>query len=339
MSDDTFLSVDVSKIIKNIEYLSKGKEICIMIKANVYGAGYGLLKYLIDAGYNYFGVSTIYEANKIREVSDECKILIVTNLNQNEITEAKIKNYIVSINQFEDFKYLNNQPFHLKLDIGMNRLGFKQYEFDELRLLLDNLSIKPEGIYSHFPFAANEVVTKIQIDLFKEFLNSTSYEFKEVHLQNSIGCINYEIDFCNVVRPGLAVLGYLANKSEFEKFGNKLKPALSLNAKINSIKYVDSKVGYDLTQEFKGNLATIRIGYHDGVSRSMKGYKFNTGQRIIGNICMCQMMIEIFEQSDFFQIFGSENSIYDFVEFNDKIVYELLVAISNRIKRVYVLES
>ena len=197
--------------------------------------------------------------------------------------------------------------------------------------------MKPNGIYSHFPIATNKEITNKQIKLFKEIVDYfNDVEFEYIHIQNTMGAKLYEIEWCNLIRPGIGIWGYGANREESEKLN--LKPSLKLEVPIMFKKEYKGKVGYDLLDSVDGTVATIKIGYNDGLDRRARGYDFKEG-KIVGNVCMCQTMV-LLNKKDIknITIFEGEN-IYQLCEYLDCITYELFTRLSNRIKREIIWQS
>ncbi len=336
---NTYLKVDLDQVEKNIELVRKGKRACLMVKANNYGIGYDVIPELVKRGYDYFGVTTIEEADIIREYAPDAEILIVGYVDPSLYSHVIESNYTVTIFSFETlYTIIDGLKYHLKFDTGMGRIGFFVDQIEEVRNHIKNVSVYPIGIYSHYPEAINEEFTLNQIELFKNILKRfDDYNFEFIHLQNSVGCQLYDLDFCNLVRPGLSIWGYYADQTEKDyiesKCGETIKPALKLSAKVHMIKKYDGLIGYDLSEHVDGLIGTIRIGYHDGFSRRVNGYQFETGERVVGKVCMCQAFLKLQNEIDEIEVFGKTNSIYNLVDYAGLTVYELLVSISSRILR------
>ncbi len=336
---NTYLKVDLDQVEKNIELVRKGKRACLMVKANNYGIGYDVIPELVKRGYDYFGVTTIEEADIIREYAPDAEILIVGYVDPSLYSHVIESNYTVTIFSFETlYTIIDGLKYHLKFDTGMGRIGFFIDQIEEVRNHIKNVSVYPIGIYSHYPEAINEEFTLNQIELFKNILKRfDDYNFEFIHLQNSVGCQLYDLDFCNLVRPGLSIWGYYADQTEKDyiesKCGETIKPALKLSAKVHMIKKYDGLIGYDLSEHVDGLIGTIRIGYHDGFSRRVNGYQFETGERVVGKVCMCQAFLKLQNEIDEIEVFGKTNSIYNLVDYAGLTVYELLVSISSRILR------
>ncbi len=336
---NTFLEIDKSQVAENIKLASKGKQVCLMVKANNYGVGYDFIPEFTEMGYNYFGVTTIEEADIVRALAPDSEILIVGYVDEKDYAKAVLKNYTLTIFSEETLQTLNSEiKYHLKFDTGMGRIGFFKDQIANLKNQIAEIGNYPVGIYTHLPEGLNQEFSLNQIELFKEILTEfADYDFEYVHMQNSVGCQLYDLDFCNMVRPGISIWGLYADEEEKkiieQKNGVTIKPALNLQAKVHMVKDYEGLIGYDLSEYVSGKIATIRIGYHDGFNRRFTGYTFNTSERVVGKVCMCQAFVQINGPIDHLEIFGPTNSIYNLTTYAKMTTYELLVSMSNRILR------
>lgn len=332
---NTTLYIDREKVKHNIELIKGDKDVCLMVKANNYGMGYDFISEFVQMGYNMFGVATIQEADLVRQKAPNADILIVSYVDPLDYDHAKTQNYILTAFSDKTLDVIENGlRYHLKFDTGMGRIGFFEEQIDEIKKVLDKTGNIPEGMYSHLPCACDEEYTLAQIERFRLICEAfNEYDIHYKHIQNSVASLKYNVDFTNLVRPGLAIWGYGANEEERAIVNSNIQPALSLVAKIHMVKEYDGLIGYDHIERASGTVGTVRIGYHDGFARKFQGYKFASGAQIVGKICMCQMFVELPEEKEYSQleIFGSNESIYDLVEHADITVYELLSVLANRI--------
>lgn len=336
---NTTLKINVDAVKHNLEYLGRDHKLCLMVKANNYGIGYEFIPEFIKMGYDFFGVTTIEEADAIRSYDKDVDILIVAYVDPTQYDKALANNYTLTVYNEESLAAIrNNNKYHLKFDTGMGRIGFTKDDVEYVTSIIEETQNIPEGIYSHFPMAINEEFTKQQIKYFKSIVDAfEKIDFKYVHLQNSVGSQIYDLDFVNMKRPGLGIWGFYADLEEKKfvenKVGVNLQPAISLVAKIHMLKEYNGLIGYDLTEKVEGLIGTVRIGYHDGFARSFSGYQFTGNEKVVGKVCMCQAFIAMNEPKANLEIFGSTESIYDLVNYANITVYELLVSLSNRILR------
>ncbi len=333
---DSIINVNIPNIIHNIQNLTKGKQACLMVKADGYGLGMGLIKNLINHGYNYFGVSNYSEALMIREIDPNCDILIVTKVPTSLYNECISKNFSVSIIDFNGLdNVIDGLKFHIKLDTGMNRIGFKPYEFDLLVDKINNTKYKAEGIFTHLSCADNVEFSNNQIELFYSVVDRLNYTPNLIHYQNTIGCILYDDDRTTMVRPGIGIYGLYSSVEDCTKFGDKLKLGFTLSAFVIQSKQSEGYVGYDATEFFDGYISTLKLGYHDGWLRKLSGYNYTPKHRILGKICMCQHMVTGKIETPYFNVIDTKEDIYNIAKYCDITIYELIVGMSNRLERRY----
>lgn len=332
------LYINKQNVVDNIELCRGEKEVCLMVKADTYGIGDIGCKMLIDLGYKFFGVSTIEEALKLRTFSSEIKILIVSYIKLEDIATCIDNQITFTVYDFKMIDLLdNNANFHLKIDTNMGRLGFQLDELERVATILERKQLSPEGIFSHLACAADRSKTEIAISNFEYALDVfKQFEFKYIHLLNSFGSLNYDTKFDNLVRIGIAIWGYGADRNEAEQSRHVLKPALRLDLTVSHTKDYDSYISYDHLEHVTGYILTVPLGYHDGFSRKFRGYQIPNVGTVVGNVNMCQHMIKAqnkdLNRGDLFTLFTG-NSIYDLCEYAQITTYELLVSLSARIDR------
>ena len=354
----TRLYISKENLKYNVEHIKKsikkGKSIIAMVKANAYGAGDTLVaNYLQEIGITDFGVANIDEALRLRNNKITGMILVTSVCTQDEIDLA-IKNDIsLSVSTLDNMIEINEKAkllnsiakVHLKIDTGMTRLGFNYNELKEKVndiLKLENISI--DGIYTHLSCA--DIDEEYTIEQIKEFKNTlkmleSNIKFKYVHLFNSDGTQNYEnkvedINYTHV-RVGLMLYGYTRDT----------KPVLKLTAPILHINDITkyTKVGYGGTFIAKPNMkiAVIKIGYADGLSRSLSNkitVKVNGVEcPLVGNICMDMSMVDVtnvpdVKVNDEVVIWDYSNDLKEISKISNKIVYETISNLGVRIERI-----
>lgn len=332
------LTINKQKVINNINKARKSKKACLMVKANTYGMGNTGLQMLLDAGYDYFGVSTIEEALNIRSLSPTANVLIVSYVD--DIEACIENNFTITVYDFELLNRLDSRiNFHLKVDTNMGRLGFQLSELPAVRDYLQLNNLQPEGIFSHLANASIPELTQLAIDNFEQALAIFSdFEFKYIHLLNSFGALNYDTKFDNMVRLGIGTWGYFATTSERELSKVELEPALSLSLTVSHQKMYSGPISYDFIDDVNGSVLTVPIGYHDGFFRRLTHYQIPNVGTIVGKINMCQLLIleegvSKFKKGDLIPLYGENYEIYNLADFADFTIYEILVLLSNRINR------
>lgn len=192
---------------------------------------------------------------------------------------------------------------HLEIETGMNRTGFflsnLKSHIDEI-LGLSNVVV--DGVYSHLSSAdGDDSYTRLQFDRFadaRDFLLSKIC-LRYVHLSASSGVLNFNCFGCNTIRPGLILYGFEAFDNSYGKLD--LRPVACLRSKISFVKSVSAgeRVGYSgsfvLSKDAK--IATVPIGYADGMDRSLSNCGFVVVNGclvpIVGMVCMDSFMVDV----------------------------------------------
>ena len=360
----TYVEIDLNAIRKNISLIKKGlpleTKILTMVKASSYGAGIQKIGLFLERiGVNYLGVAYVDEGVELRKAGVNLPILVMNAEEEgfNDCIENNLEPSIYSLSQFDAFiKALiyfkkTEYPVHIKIETGMNRLGFTE---DEIHYLITVLKSQPEvfvkSVYSHLANAYDLVsnFTQTQVNRFvsiTEILKAElPYSF-ERHILNSDGAINHPQYHFDMVRIGIGMYGY-SSKSEFQKL---LIPSIAWYSSISQIKKVKKgeSVGYNCSETMTEDttIAIIPVGYADGFRRSLsmgKGgvYIDNKFCQVLGNVCMDMIMVNVnhinVSEGDSVEIIGGNQSIYSLSEKMNTIPYEILTGISSRVHRIYI---
>lgn len=338
----TYVEVNIDNLKSNVKnivnYYHNYDYYFGVVKGNCYGHGTTyIINELIDSGINYLAVSSLEEALEARDINKKIPILCLEPI-AIEYVDLCIKNKItITIHEYHYAKELLKKELnkkikiHLKIDSGMNRLGFKnKKEINEIyKKLKENKNIEIEGIYTHFAtLGINDKDWDNQLEKFKELTSDIDLsEIPIVHLAKSAAFINHnKIEFCNGIRLGIAMYGYdttpvysykgLKNKlrkikREIFKKKNKVSPAImnlpielksafKMYTEIIQIKNVKKGefVGYGplyrATEDIR--IAILPVGYADGIFRSSIGRFVTINHKrypIIGDIGMGMTTIKI----------------------------------------------
>lgn len=359
-SHETVLSINLKNLYENFTHykkvISNNTKILCMIKAAGYGAGIvETAKKLSSLAVDYLGVAYTDEGVSIRDNGIQTPILVM-NSEQNSfgsLINHNLTPSIYSLKQLDRFictlidLNITGYPIHLKFDTGMNRLGFKTDNIEELiRVILSQPEIRVEGVFSHLASSDNpsdDDFSNSQFIAFekitKKMESALGYSLIK-HMLNTAGIERFNNKHYDMVRLGLGIYGISKNKSTL--------PVLSLKTKISQIKKINKgdSVGYGTMHKVDQTtkIGIIPIGYADGFSRAfsnLKGSVYINGETVpvIGSVCMDMTMIDITNMSvnegDSVEIFGNNRLITQMAEDINTIPYEILTSISERVVRVY----
>lgn len=362
---ETILEIDLGALTHNYNYLkSKLKpktKFLAVVKAFAYGSdSIEIAKHLQSLEVDYFAVAYAKEGVILRDAGITKPILVLhpQPVNFKTIIDRCLEPSIYSprvLREFIETAETHSQkkyPIHIKFNTGLNRLGFWENNIDFISEQLKRTdSIVAKSIFSHLAASEdlNEVdFTRKQIETFlkiaKEFENKLGYK-PWFHLCNTSGVINFPEAHFNMVRCGIGLYGY--GNSAIEDLN--LKPIASFKSVISQIHKIekDETVGYNRAYKSKGYemTATIPVGHADGISRIYGNEKArviingNTAP-IIGNVCMDMIMVNVTnikcKEGDEVIIFDGNNKASDFAESANTISYEILTAISQRVKRLFI---
>lgn len=364
-----FLEINLDNIKNNYEKIRKAiggnTEIMAVIKANAYGHGsISIGKELERIGVNMFAVSILSEAIELRNEGIDSNILVLNYTPKSQFIRLLEQNISQSIYSYNDAKELSKLAIkegkvaniHIKIDTGMNRLGFlvEEESVGEIEKISKLENIKIEGIFTHFACSdeKNKDFTRGQYKKFKwtiDQLEKRGVYISKKHISNSAAVADLPEYNLDIIRPGLILYGYYP--SEYVSKELKLKPAMALKARISHIKTIKKDQGISYGQNYithkETKVATIPIGYGDGYSRMLtdKSYVWVKGKtcKIIGTICMDQMMIDVSEVKDLNRgdevvLFGYEDDhpkVEDIAEKLNTINYEIICMMNRRLPRIY----
>lgn len=315
-----------------------------VVKADCYGHGIEAVKPIIEGGCNYLAVAILEEALKIRQMNIDIPILCLGNIKAEDLDICIKNNITITINSLEYTEKLinydlDNLKVHIKINTGMNRLGINNVnELNNILSILGRKNIIIEGIYTHIYESSNINNTNKQLELFKNILTHTKFNFKIIHAAASDAITNYEKpDFINGCRLGIIMYGFN------EKI--KLKSTFKLISEVIQIHKFNNiqTIGYNGTYKTSIDdiIAVVAIGYDDGIIRKNKGrfvYINNKPYPIVGNICMDMLFVKVDEDVkvyDKVEIIKDFNHVNEISNYLDTIPYEVLCLIGKRIPRIY----
>jgi len=361
-AEETVLEIDLGALQHNFEYLSSklksSTRFLAVVKAFAYGNDAKVIaNFLQDLGVDYFAVAYVHEGVALRDAGITKPILVlhpqpvnfkvlIDNCLEPTLYSARVLTQFISIAEKEK---QTDYPVHIKFNTGLNRLGFWESDVNYIISKLNTTKgLIVKSIFSHL--AASEDLnekdfTRAQIKNF----NKITSEFRKklrysplLHMCNTSGILNYSEAHFDMVRSGIGLYGFGNSKKE----NQNLIPVATLKSVISQIHKIEKgeSVGYNRAFVSKdyGRTATIPVGHADGIGRqygNSVGYVTINGKRapIIGNVCMDMLMADISgidcNEGDQVIIFGKTPSAEEWAEMASTISYELITAVSQRVKR------
>lgn len=363
---DTILEIDLNAMVGNLQFyrskIKPGVKIMAMVKAFSYGSGsFEIANLLQFHKVDYLAVAYADEGIALRKAGITLPIMVMSP--EESAFEAIVNHHlepeIYSLEILKSFlnalpEEITNYPVHLKIDSGMHRLGFDHDEIDKLtELLKDAQKVKIQSIFSHLVAsgeAEHDGFTQQQMNKFKiianKLINFLGYQ-PILHIANTSGISRWPDGQMDMVRLGIGLYGFDAGLLN----NRGLQTTMVLKTTVTQVKTIDAgeTVGYSRQGVMPngGKIATVKIGYADGYRRDFGngvGKMLINGHLVptIGSICMDMTILDItgldVSAGDEAIVFNKERTIMQLADDIHTIPYEILTAISQRVKRVYFYE-
>ena len=346
-----------------------GVAVCGVVKADAYGHGAIEVSAILEQeGAQWLAVSSVEEGVSLRRAGREGRILVMAGFLPYEL-EALHEFHLTPVaHSFEDIAALDRfaartgrpLPYHLKIDSGMSRLGTSA-GVDQIVAAIQSASAANfEGLMTHFASAADygSLQTDNQAAAFqrvRERLTEAGIRVEYAHASSSNAIAYGRRDaWHDLVRAGHAIYGYLSPaRGDAPPRILHVKPALEWKAKILLVKDVPegALVGYG--GSFRAprpmRIGVLAVGYADGLPHrlSNKGRIIAAGKpaQILGTVSMDLTTIDLshtqaLKPGDDVTILGQEGEAkldaQQIARLAGTISYNILCAISPRVRRVYV---
>ena len=325
------LEINKSNLEKNLKIVrSINKNLICVIKDNAYGLGIeNILPILLENKCDYFAVAYIEEAVKIQKLLEnlklknqngKIKVMALNYVKPENVGDAIINNIeltVFNFSQLLDYLKILDEFFenmtlkiHIKVNSGMNRLGFDKNEILELVKIVKkyNLNNKSKNrleiisIFSHISDAENQAETEKQVEKYEKILkifSQNNVRYKYSHLQASPLLFKYGKKYnYDFARIGMALYGMEPLSTDVG-----LLDVITVKSKIINIRNVkkNDKVSYGSKGIVKhdSKIGIVAIGYAHGLQKqienSNKAYILVNGQKakIIGEICMDMIFVDL----------------------------------------------
>ena len=364
---DAWVEINLGNIEHNIKvlknYISPDSKFLAVVKADAYGHGSTMVTpTLLASGVDMLGVASIDEGLQLRESGIDAPILVlgaapgwsIVSAVENDIQLSIFTNEHITacINAYNK---LGKKPIvHIKVDTGMHRIGISyNHAVKFIREVAQIESIQLEGVFTHLACAENIRITEHQKANWESVINNISDLDLTIHAVNTAGMVGYNHMHYDLVRSGIGIYGLMPDLPECINDLPDLKQVMGLKGRIAHIQDLPRNTGISygysyVTSSENTKVATIPIGYADGVPRSLSNriYGLINGKRVrqIGNITMDQMMFDISNVDnvnigDTITLLGSDGDEFIPIDFWAKMLntinYEITCRLKVRLPRVY----
>ena len=360
----TYASINLDHIVHNYKEACRlaGNAVMVscVVKADAYGHGETqVVEVLVENGLSVICVGTLIEALRLRARFPKIDILILGYTPKFLECKAAEYNLIQTISTQEEALALNaagTTKVHIKVNTGMNRLGFSTESADEIVAISRLKNIRICGIFTHLHSSdiGTPAPTLSQFEKFDHLLHELEDKGVHVgvrHVCNSGGIIAFKHMHLDMVREGIMLYGLYPSKAVRQETVH-LKECMELRSFIARIIDIKKGEGISYGQTFIAQrdmkIATVNLGYSDGVFRhlSNRGEVIIHDERrpIVGRVCMNMFMVDItgmdeVRAEDEVIVFGrSENqfvSIDEVAAWAGTISYEVICRTGYSVPRVY----
>ena len=362
---ETQLEVDLDAVVHNFNFykskLQPHTKLVCMVKANGYGAGaVEIAKTLQYHRCDYLAVAVAEEGILLRSEGITLPVMVL-NPEVNGFEELLTHDLEPEVYNFRileayikeaERRGITDYPVHLKIDSGMHRLGFLPEQIPALaERLSEQKGLKVLSVFSHLSASESwlfDDFTRQQMDSFRMAANAIeeALQYKVwKHILNSAGMERFPAAEWDMARLGIGLYGISASGLQGPRNVSTLKTTILQVKEVAA----NETIGYGRKEMLSRNarIATIRFGYADGLNRQFgnrRGKVLINGFQapIIGNVCMDLCMVDVTDiparEGDVVILFGEQLSVIEQAESIGTIPYEILTALSPRVKRIYIKE-
>jgi alanine racemase len=324
--------------------VSARTKLMAVIKANAYGCGASKMASFLEASHlvDYLAVASCKEALSLRKSSVSLPLLTFSEPHPDLLHDCAAQNIEMSVWSQDTIQRLAQFPtgkplkLHLNINTGMNRVGCEPHEAEACVALINQTShLELVGVYTHFACAGHsKTETQSQLALLKQAIEPLNLpKYVLVHAANSDATLRYEESYLDMVRVGIE--SYMS--------------IVTIEAKVLQVRTIKpgDGVGYDhqFVATKSTRIATVSIGYADGLPRSFKGNVIIQGKQypVVGYVCMDMCMVDVGQDDivagDIVTFVGQQKdehiSLKTFAASSNRIPYESLCAMGDRLERVY----
>jgi alanine racemase len=345
--------VDTQALRSNLEVLrarAPRARVLAVVKANAYG--HGLVPVALAlGGVDAFAVARIEEAVALRGAGITQPIVLLEGVINGEQLAAAAELQLelvvhdaLQIALLEAFRGAHRFALWIKLDTGMNRLGFRPEDFPAAWSRIATLGVPPlkQRVLTHLA-CADERAHPANAEQLARFAAIADPLGVERSIANSAAVLSLPQSHVEWVRPGLALYG-------LSPFGGQtgtafgLKPVMTLESTVVAVRRVrrGEHVGYGATwrAERDSQIAILAGGYGDGLLRSLpNGAPVLIGGRrapLAGRVSMDMIAVDVtglppVHVGDRAELWGAQLAVEEVAAAAGTLPYELVCGVSQRV--------
>ena len=337
--------------------------LCAVVKADGYGHGdVPSAEMALEGGAEWLAVALVEEGIRLRDAGIDVPILLLSEPTKEEAPLAVKWNLVPTVYRRTFTELLASEvgsgtvlPVHLKIDTGMHRVGASPDAALDLAIFVsDHPRLELQGVWTHFAVADEDPdFTKEQVARFDGFvseLHNRGIEPPLLHAANTAGGLMFDGARYSMVRAGLGIYGLRPNSEVAPDL--QLQPAMRVISAVSFVRDLPAgarpSYGRRRAMPAAGRVATVPIGYADGVYRKLSavgGEVLIRGKRYpyAGTVTMDQILIDVgdddIEVGDEVVVMGAQGTeavtAEEWASWMDTINYEVVCNFGPRLPRHY----
>ncbi len=335
-----------------VQKLASKSRVMAVVKANGYGHGINWVCQQLSEGVA-FGVASIEEGISLREAGIAAPICLLEGFFDEKelplLTEYKLSPTLHADYQLELLERTDLDPaipVWLKIDTGMNRIGFNPQRLPDLLARLKACqSIDQIRVMSHFPNADNKFdsTTTDQVKLLQKITRGTGLELS---MANSAAIIQWPASHLQWVRPGIMLYG-ASPIIGFNGLQLDLKPVMTFTSQLIAVhdRKKGDPIGYggDYICPVDMPVGVVAVGYGDGYPRNLPAGTpvLINGKQVplAGRVSMDMITVDLrptpkARSGDPVVLWGRGLPVDDIASRCGTISYELLCRVTERVSRI-----
>jgi len=358
----TWIEIDLGAIRENVAAIAAAvspARVCAVVKADAYGHGdVPVAEAAREAGAEWLAVALVAEGARLREAGVEGPILLLSEpfpedapeVVRWELTPAVYReSFVDALAEVAPAGY----PTHLKVDTGMHRVGASPEIAGRVAALIEKRGLVLEGVWTHLAVSEEDpIFTAEQVHRLMGFLGGLAAGGVVpaiLHASNTGGALGHPDARLDMVRAGIGIYGLRPAPGFHPEV--PLRPAMRVVSHVSFVQRLPAgeRPSYGRVRPLpaESNVATVPIGYADGVPRRLgeAGVVLIRGERypFAGTVTMDQILIDLgddpVEVGDEVVLLGAQRSeeitADEWAELLGTIVYEIVCGFGPRMPRRY----